>query len=274
MSRLFIVVEKASDWGSFYPSDNVITAVDYLKQPIATGEEERTQVINLCRSYKYLGLGYYVSLLAEARGHRVIPSVRTINDLRRRSIYGLDIEDLNQKLTRFLPAEGRDTTEFDLLVYFGTTSYAPLADLARQVFDIFPCPILQARVRAAEGLADQCDQAWQPAFADRRAGRRLRAGAGIIQQEAVAHAGASARKYRYDIAMLRRPQRGDAAVEQARAQALHARPARNSASRSTRSSATTTSGWPNTTPCSSARPPASTTTPTASRSRRRTKTWW
>jgi glutathione synthase/RimK-type ligase-like ATP-grasp enzyme len=143
MSRLYIVVEKASDWGSFYPSDNVITAVDYLKQPIAAGDEERTQVINLCRSYKYLGLGYYVSLLAEARGHRVIPSVRTINDLRKRSIYGLDIEDLNQKLTRFLPAEGRDTTEFGLLVYFGTTNYAPLADLARQVFDIFPCPILK-----------------------------------------------------------------------------------------------------------------------------------
>jgi glutathione synthase/RimK-type ligase-like ATP-grasp enzyme len=142
MSRLFIVVEKASDWGSFYPSDNVITAMDYLKQPIAS-VEERTQVINLCRSYKYLGVGYYVSLLAEARGHRVIPSVRSINDLRKRSIYGLDIEDLNQKLSRFLPQDGRDTTDFGMVVYFGTTSYGPLQDLARQVFDIFPCPILR-----------------------------------------------------------------------------------------------------------------------------------
>ena len=143
MSRLVIVVEKASDWGSFFPSDNIVTAMDYLKQPIAAKDEERTQVINLCRSYKYLGTGYYVSLLAEARGHRVIPSVRTINDLRKRSIYGLDIEDLNQKLTKFLPAEGRDTTDFGVLVYFGTTSYQPLAELARQVFEIFPCPILR-----------------------------------------------------------------------------------------------------------------------------------
>ena len=31
MSRLVIVVEKASDWGSYYPSDNVVTAMDYLK---------------------------------------------------------------------------------------------------------------------------------------------------------------------------------------------------------------------------------------------------
>ena len=34
----------------------------------AGADDERTQVINLCRSYKYLGHGYYCSLLAEARG--------------------------------------------------------------------------------------------------------------------------------------------------------------------------------------------------------------
>src|SRR5688572_5168244 len=60
MSRLVIVVEKASDWGSYYPSDNVVTAQDYLKEAIGN-DDERTQVINLCRSYKYLGTGYYVS---------------------------------------------------------------------------------------------------------------------------------------------------------------------------------------------------------------------
>jgi glutathione synthase/RimK-type ligase-like ATP-grasp enzyme len=202
MSRLVIVVEKASDWGSFYPSDNVIAAVDYLKAPIAGGEEqERTQVINLCRSYKYLGIGYYVSLLAEARGHRVIPSVRTINDLRRRSIYGLDIEDLNQKLTRFLPAEGRDATEFGLLVYFGTTSYAPLADLARQVFDIFPCPIIKLEFERQKvwqinaikpGSLHALTDAQEDAFA-----QALDAFSKKLWRTRRAR-----RKYRYDIAML------------------------------------------------------------------------
>jgi len=142
MSRLVIVVEKSSDWGSYYPSDNVVAASDYLKEPVVA-DDERVQVINLCRSYKYLGIGYYVSLLAEARGHKVIPSVRTINDLRKRALYGLDIEDINQKLIRFLPEEGRDTTDFGVLLYFGETSYAPLADLCRQVFETFPCPILR-----------------------------------------------------------------------------------------------------------------------------------
>ena len=63
----------------------MIAAIDYLKQPIAA-DEERVQVINLCRSFKYLGLGYYVSLLSEARGHKVIPAVRTTSTkVKRRS---------------------------------------------------------------------------------------------------------------------------------------------------------------------------------------------
>jgi len=112
-------------------------------------------VINLCRSYRYLGTGYYVSLLAEARGHKVMPSVRTVNDLRRRSLYGLDIVDLNQKLTHFLPAGGRDTVDFAILVYFGETAYPTLQDLARQVFEMFPCPLLR--------IEFERDRVWQVA---------------------------------------------------------------------------------------------------------------
>ncbi|HET8942806.1 MAG TPA: RimK family protein [Rudaea sp.] len=151
MSRLVIVVEKASDWGSYYPSDNVVSAMDYLREPIAG--DERTHVINLCRNYRYLGTGYYVSLLGEARGHKVIPSVRTINDLRKRALYSLDVEDLNHKLTKFLPAGGRDTTDFGILVYFGETSYPSLQDLARQVFEMFPCPLLR--------IEFERDRVWQ-----------------------------------------------------------------------------------------------------------------
>jgi glutathione synthase/RimK-type ligase-like ATP-grasp enzyme len=152
MTRLVIVVEKASDWGSYYPSVDVMSAMDYLRTPVGS-DDERTHVINLCRSYKYLGTGYYVSLLAEARGHKVMPSVRTVNDLRRRSLYGVDIEDLNQKLTHFLPAGGRDTTDFGILVYFGETAYPALQDLARQVFETFPCPLLR--------IEFERDRVWQ-----------------------------------------------------------------------------------------------------------------
>jgi len=203
MSRLVIVVEKASDWGSYYPSDNVVTAQDYLKEPIGS-EGERTQVINLCRSYKYLGTGYYVSLLAEARGHKVIPSVRTINDLRRRSLYGLDIEDLNQKLAKFLPDGGRDTTDFSVLVYFGETASDSLEDIARQVFETFPGPILR--------IEFERDRVWQIA-AIKPTGLHTLSDA---QEDAFAQAldkfskklwrkPRARRKFRFDLAMLADP---------------------------------------------------------------------
>ncbi len=142
MSRLVIVVEKLSDWGSYYPSENVVAATDYLQDTALAESSERVQVINLCRNYKYLGIGYYVSLLAEARGHRVIPSVRTINDLRRRSLYGLDVDDLNLRLAKFLP-EGGEETEVNVRVYFGQTRHPALAEIAYQIFESFPCPILR-----------------------------------------------------------------------------------------------------------------------------------
>lgn len=199
MSRLVIVVEKGSDWGSYYPSDNVVSAMDYLREP--AGGDERTHVVNLCRNYKYLGTGHYVSLLGEARGHRVIPSVRTINDLRRRSLYGLDIDDLNQKLANFLPAGGRDTTDFGILVYFGETSYPALQDLARQVFEMYPCPLLRIeferervwQISAIKPVGlHTLDDAQEDAFAQtldaftKRLWRKPRA----------------RRQYRYDLAML------------------------------------------------------------------------
>lgn len=139
MTRLVIVVEKTADWAVYHPASEVVSATDYLQQsPVSEGE--RTQVINLCRHYRYQGIGYYVSLLADARGHRVIPSVRSINNLSRRSLYGVDVDDLAQRLARALPA---DREEFSLLVCFGHCENPALADLARQLFETFPCPILR-----------------------------------------------------------------------------------------------------------------------------------
>ena len=219
MSKLVIVVEKSSDWGSYYPSDNVVAAQDYLKEPIEA-DDERVQVINLCRSYKYLGIGYYVSLLAEARGHKVIPSVRSINDLRKRALYGLDIEDLNQKLIKFLPEGGRDTTDFGVLVYFGETSYSTLSDLARQVFETFPCPILR--------LEFEREKVWQIS-AIKPAGLHT-----LTDQQEDSFAAAldkfskklwrkpRARKtYRYDIAMLADPNEAMPPSNKPRAEIVH-----------------------------------------------------
>lgn len=86
MAKLIVIVEKLKDWNSYYPAQQLMTPEDYLvnwddKLYDSSNNKERIKIINLCRNYKYLSHGYYCSLLAEARGHSVIPSIKTISDL-------------------------------------------------------------------------------------------------------------------------------------------------------------------------------------------------
>ncbi len=55
----------------------VVSADHYLRGelPVVTAEPI---VLNLCRSLGYLSRGYYVSLLAEGRGHEVVPTVQVL----------------------------------------------------------------------------------------------------------------------------------------------------------------------------------------------------
>ena len=147
-SQVVIIVERKEDWASYFPSEDVMSAQEYLEQPPESEVGKRVQVINLCRSYKYLGHGYYCSLLAEARGHKVIPSVRTISELTRKSLYGLALDDLDKALDKALNNHLYSNTEgFTLTLYFGKTNLEPLQELARQLFETFPCPILLIEFR-------------------------------------------------------------------------------------------------------------------------------
>lgn len=146
MAKIIVIVEKLKDWNSYYPVEQLMTPQDYLvnwdeKLHDSGNAKERIKIINLCRNYKYLSSGYYCSLLAEARGHSVIPSVKAINDLSKSVLYNLETEDLDLAIQKAFknqpPSEGISIT-----VYFGRTDKEQLQDVARQIFDLFPAPIL------------------------------------------------------------------------------------------------------------------------------------
>lgn len=144
MQRTLIVVDDLKDWKPYYPSEDVVAAGDYL-----FGEYRHlpagTRVINLCRSYRYLSVGYYCSLLAEARRHRVIPTVRTINDLAYKAIYGLETAYLEELLQK--PMQQYSEASRTLSIFFGESQEPSLADLGRQVFDAFKAPLLQVELK-------------------------------------------------------------------------------------------------------------------------------
>src|ERR1039457_7006817 len=92
--NILFVVSHLRDWPVGIPGINIIHARSYLLNP-AYAEGNNTRVFNLCSSYEYQSRGYYVSLLAEARGHRPLPDVKAMEDIHSGSILKLIADSLD-----------------------------------------------------------------------------------------------------------------------------------------------------------------------------------
>jgi glutathione synthase/RimK-type ligase-like ATP-grasp enzyme len=131
-SRLAIVVDALSDWSPYHASDDLLTAHDYLASP---APDSRRLVINLCSNLSYRSIGYYVSLLAEARGERVAPSSRCLSDLA-----ADQLPVLPRRLS--LDLDERDDTVVES-VFFGETERPALASLGRRLFMQQDLPLMR-----------------------------------------------------------------------------------------------------------------------------------
>ncbi len=150
MKELIVLVDHLEDWNSYYPSEHLMRARDYLfNLEIKSTNTRPTRVINLSKSYKYLSFGYYNSLLAESRGHRVIPSIKTLNDLSRKQLYLYDLDELQDVAEE---AAKKFTKKIDGLkaiafrCYFGHAKENIFKKLAREVYDQFQAPILEVKL--------------------------------------------------------------------------------------------------------------------------------
>lgn len=146
--KYLLVVEKAKDWKAELPEAMVVTAKDYIKGDDAVSKRG-LRVINLCRSYSYLSIGYYVSLLAEARGQKALPSVQTLTDLSRKSIYSLEVDYIHSEIDKAVRKHQVEdaTSIIELDIIFGLCHPPELSKLAHSIFEIFPCPILRVELR-------------------------------------------------------------------------------------------------------------------------------
>ncbi|ANQ84933.1 RimK family alpha-L-glutamate ligase [Azoarcus olearius] len=143
-----IVVDDPGDWPPGGGSINVVPARSYLTDP-AFAEERPARVFNLCRSYRYQSLGYYVSLLAEARGHKPWPRAGTIEDLQSQNLVQVLTARLNQLVEQTLAPLKAD--RFELSVYFGRNLAQRYNVLADQLFQLLQAPLLRVRFERAGG---------------------------------------------------------------------------------------------------------------------------
>ncbi|MCM2971509.1 RimK family protein [Larsenimonas suaedae] len=151
MSRLRIVVDRLSDWRPFYPSDDVISADEFLAETAdAQSAARATHVINLCNDLSYLGTGYYVSLLAQARNQRVQPSVDTLSQLERTELMALRLDGLQRWMDKLARQTELGET-LSLKLFFGQSDLEALAPLGRRLFEHLPCPLMHVELAYHHG---------------------------------------------------------------------------------------------------------------------------
>jgi len=141
MSAL-LVVENTARWRLRLRGARVVSAREYLVGG-DWAERRGLRVYNFCRTYGYQTLGYYVSLLAAARGHRPFPTVETLQDLRLAPVVRLVSEQLEDLIERSLTR--LKARRFELSVYFGRNLAKRYDALSRALYDQFPVPLLRAQ---------------------------------------------------------------------------------------------------------------------------------
>ncbi|MDP2360553.1 MAG: RimK family protein [bacterium] len=150
---VLVVVNNPEDWPLKPAKVQVMAARDYLTNP-GLVERKSLRVFNLCRSYRYQSTGYYVSLLAEARGHRPFPDLTTIQDLKSSAMLRIHSEELDEDIQRAFA--GLRSPEQILSIYFGRNLARKYDRLCQQLFKSFQAPFLRAHFTWHEG-----EERWQ-----------------------------------------------------------------------------------------------------------------
>ena len=141
MQRI-IVVENPELWPFQNEGLFVLKATDYI-QSAEWDKPQKLKVINLCRSYQYQSTGYYISLLAEARGHRVVPDTSSMIDLSWPALVRDDAQDFDEIIQECLQKYGKgDRACFN--IYFGITENPSMERIGQLLFNLFQVPVQKA----------------------------------------------------------------------------------------------------------------------------------
>lgn len=146
--KILLVVQNVKKWPLKISGVEVVSARKYITEPVfsrLTG----VRVFNLARVQRYQGIGYYVSLLAEARGHKPVPNITTLRDLQTPAMVRAASAEVQEQLDRDLAQIKGD--RFTLSIYFGRNMAKRYDRLCRELFNLFHAPLLRAEfVRGRE----------------------------------------------------------------------------------------------------------------------------
>lgn len=136
-----IIVNNPKDWNLQLDDVEVVSARTYLTDLRYT-EMRKVRVFNLCRQYRYQATGYYVSLLAEARGHKAIPSITTIQDLKSQAIVRVISDEIDELIQKSL--KKIKSPDFTLSIYFSKNVARQHEELSKALYNLFQAPLIRA----------------------------------------------------------------------------------------------------------------------------------
>lgn len=138
--QTIVVTDHPEDWSFLSPLASVITASDYLSDE-QYYQNKSMRVINLCQAYQYQTIGYYVSLLAQARDHKAIPSILSIQDVLNASLSKQISHEIDDDIQHALHDIKGD--EFILSLYFGQNMAKKYHSISKKLHNLFPLPLLR-----------------------------------------------------------------------------------------------------------------------------------
>jgi glutathione synthase/RimK-type ligase-like ATP-grasp enzyme len=139
--QILLVVNQNDKWPIKIEGVQIVTSRAYLSDP-QFSLMRRVRVFNLCRSYSYQSVGYYVSLLAEARGHKPFPDAYSLMSMRSQQVVRFISDDLDVLIQRSLaPLKSK---RFELSIYFGRNLAKRYDKLSQKLFEALNAPFLRA----------------------------------------------------------------------------------------------------------------------------------
>ncbi len=136
-----IVVNNPKNWTFQIPGVELVSAKSYLSEE-RYSQMRQVRVFNLCKSYRYQSIGYYVSLLASARGHKPLPNISTIQDMKSQTLIRFVDDDLDELIQKNLSVIEEDS--YNMSIYFGRSVNRQFDRLALHLYNLFPAPLLKA----------------------------------------------------------------------------------------------------------------------------------
>jgi glutathione synthase/RimK-type ligase-like ATP-grasp enzyme/ribosomal protein S18 acetylase RimI-like enzyme len=138
--RNLIVMNHPFKWTFDDINASVIPVKEFISNAsMYSGTDLR--IFNLCSSYEYQSFGYYVSLLASARGQRVVPSITTLRDFRILPVIRSIASDIEEVIKHSL--NKMQGSKFSINVYFGQTTLPGFNKLAKNLYQIFQAPLFK-----------------------------------------------------------------------------------------------------------------------------------